>query len=137
MEAVLESFMTGLPVLLLHYLVTLTMLAIGVTIYLWMTPYRELELIRGGNVAAAVSLGATIISLAMPLAFSMAVSVGVWDIVLWGLVTLVIVLVVYRVIDFLMKDLPRRIELGELGPAILLAAVKFGVSIITAAAVSG
>ena len=129
--------MTGLPVLLLHYLVTLTMLAIGVTIYLWMTPYRELELIRGGNVAAAVSLGATIISLAMPLAFSMAVSVGVWDIVLWGLVTLVIVLVVYRVIDFLMKDLPRRIELGELGPAILLAAVKLGVSIITAAAVSG
>ena len=137
MEAILESFMTGLPVLLLHYLVTLTMLAIGVTIYLWMTPYRELELIRGGNVAAAVSLGATIISLAMPLAFSMAVSVGVWDIVLWGLVTLVIVLVVYRVIDFLMKDLPRRIELGELGPAILLAAVKLGVSIITAAAVSG
>ena len=137
MEAVLESFMTGLPVLLLHYLVTLTMLAVGVTIYLWMTPYRELELIRGGNVAAAVSLGATIISLAMPLAFSMAVSVGVWDIVLWGIVTLVIVLVVYRVIDFLMKDLPRRIELGELGPAILLAAVKLGVSIITAAAVSG
>ena len=137
MEAVLESFMTGLPVLLLHYLVTLTMLAIGVTVYLWMTPYRELELIRDGNVAAAVSLGATIISLAMPLAFSMAVSVGVWDIVLWGLVTLLIVLVVYRVIDFLMKDLPRRIELGELGPAILLAAVKLGVSIITAAAVSG
>ncbi|MFL2540919.1 MAG: DUF350 domain-containing protein [Candidatus Latescibacterota bacterium] len=137
MEAVLESFMTGLPVLLLHYLVTLTMLAIGVTVYLWMTPYRELELIRDGNVAAAVSLGATIISLAMPLAFSMAVSVGVWDIVLWGLVTLVIVLVVYRVIDFLMKDLPRRIEVGELGPAILLAAVKLGVSIITAAAVSG
>ena len=67
----------------------------------------------------------------------MAGSVGVWDIVLWGLVTLVIVLVVYRVIDFLMKDLPRRIELGELGPAILLAAVKLGVSIITAAAVSG
>ena len=94
MEAVLESFVTGLPVLLLHYLVTLTMLAIGVTIYIWMTPYKELELIRGGNVAAAISLGAAIISLAMPLAFSMAVSVGVWDIVVWGLVTLVIVLVV-------------------------------------------
>ena len=53
MEAVLESFVTGLPVLLLHYLVTLTMLAIGVTIYIWMTPYKELELIRGGNAAAA------------------------------------------------------------------------------------
>ncbi|MEC8136147.1 MAG: DUF350 domain-containing protein [Pseudomonadota bacterium] len=137
MEAVLESFVTGLPVLLLHYLVTLTMLAIGVTIYIWMTPYKELSLIRGGNVAAAISLGSASISLAMPLAFSMAVSVGVWDIVVWGLVTLVIVLVVYRLIDFLMNDLPHRIEAGELGPAILLAAVKLGVSIITAAAVSG
>ena len=137
MEAVLESFTTGFPVLLLHFLVTLTMLAVGVTVYIWMTPYPELQLIRKGNVAAAVSLGAAIISLALPLALSMAVSVGVLDIIVWGLVTLVIVLVVYRVIDFLMKDLPSRIEAGEMGPAILLASVKLGVAVITAAAVSG
>lgn len=137
MEAVLESFAAGLPVLLLHFLVTVTMLAVGVTLYLWMTPYPELQLIRDGNVAAAISLGAAIISLAVPLAFSMSVSVGVFDIIVWGLVTLVILLVVYKIIDFLLKDLPTRIEAGELGPALLLAAVKLGVAAITAAAVSG
>ena len=137
MEAVLESLTAGFPVLLLHFLVTVTMLAVGVVIYLWMTPYPELELIRNGNIAAAISLGAAILSLAIPLAFSMSVSVSVIDIIAWGLVTLAILLIVYRVIDFLMKDLPKRIEDGEMGPALLLAAVKLGVAAITAAAVSG
>ena len=137
MEAVLESLTAGFPVLLLHFLVTVTMLAVGVVIYLWMTPYPELELIRNGNIAAAISLGAAILSLAIPLAFSMLVSVSVIDIIAWGLVTLAILLIVYRVIDFLMKDLPKRIEDGEMGPALLLASVKLGVAAITAAAVSG
>jgi len=137
MEAVLESLSAGVPVLLLHFLVTITMLAVGVTIYLWMTPYPELKLIREGNTAAAISLGAAILSLAVPLAFSMSVSVGVFDIVVWGLVVLVILLVVYRVIDFLLKDLPTRIEAGEIGPAVLLASEKLGVAALTAAAVSG
>ena len=137
MDAVLESLTAGFPVLLLHFLVTVTMLAVGVVIYLWMTPYPELELIRNGNIAAAISLGAAILSLAIPLAFSMSVSVNVIDIIAWGLVTLAILLIVYRVIDFLMKDLPKRIEDGEMGPALLLASVKLGVAAITAAAVSG
>ena len=50
-----SSFHVDAAVLLLHYLIPLTMLAIGVTVYIWMTPYKELELIRGGNVAAAIS----------------------------------------------------------------------------------
>ena len=128
MEAVLESLTTGLPILILHFLVTVTMLAIGVTVYMWITPFRELQLIRDGNVAAAVSLGAAIMSLAVPLAFCMSVSVGVADIIVWGLVTLAILLIVYRIIDFLLKDLPTRIEAGEVGPAILLASVKIGVA---------
>ena len=137
MEAVLESLTAGFLVLLLHFLVTVTMLAVGVVMYLWMTPYPELQLIRNGNIAAAISVGAAILSLAIPLAFSMSVSVSVVDIIAWGLVTLAILLIVYRGIDFLMKDLPKRIEDGEMGPALLLASVKLGVAAITAAAVSG
>ena len=78
-----------------------------------------------------------ILSLAIPLAFSMAVSVSVLDILVWGGVTVVILLVVYRIIDFLLKDLPARIENGEIGAAILLSSVKLAVAAITAAAVSG
>ena len=137
MEGVLASLSIGFPVLISHFLVTIIMLAVGITVYLWTTPYPELKLIREGNVAAAISLGAAIISLSIPLAFSMSVSVGVTDIVVWGLVTLAILLIVYRIIDLLLKELPKRIEAGELGSAVLLASVKLGVAAITAAAVSG
>jgi putative membrane protein len=137
MEAILASLTSGLPVLILHFSVTLTMLAVGVVAYEWITPYRELQLVRQGNTAAAIALSGAILSLAIPLAFCMAVSVSVLDIVVWGMVTLVIMLVVYRLVDFLLKDLPARITNGEIGAAILLSSVKLSIATITAAAVSG
>lgn len=137
MEAMMASLGSGLPVLILHFAVTLSILIGGVVIYEWITPYPELKLVREGNNAAAIALSGAILSLAIPLAFSMAVSVSVLDILVWGGVTVVILLVVYRLIDFLLKDLPSRIENGEIGAAILLSSVKLAVAAITAAAVSG
>ncbi len=137
MDPVIQSFLAGFPVLLLHFGVTLGMLAIGVTIYHLITPYHELRLIRNGNTAAAVSISGAIVGLAIPLAICMATSVSVWDIVIWGVVTLLIQILAYRIGDALLKDLPTRIENGEMGAAILVVAIKLAVAFINAAAVAG
>lgn len=137
MDPVVQSFLTGFPVLLLHFAVTLIILAIGVTVYHLITPYHEIRLIRQGNTAAAVSLSGAIVGLSIPLAICMATSVNVLDIVIWGVVTLLIQLLAYRISDLLLKDLPRRIEAGEIGPAILVLGVKLAVALINAAAVTG
>ena len=137
MEAVIQSFLTGLPVLLLHYGLTLLMLALGVVIYLMATPYHELELIKEGNNAAALSLAGALIGLAIPLATAMASSINAWDILIFGTVAIVLQLVAYRVADLMLKDLPKRIEAGETSAAILLVAIKLSISLITAAVVSG
>jgi putative membrane protein len=137
MEPVIQSFLAGFPVLLLHFAVTLGMLGIGVTIYLFVTPYRELDLIRNGNTAAAVSISGAIIGMAIPLAICMATSVNIWDIVIWGVVTLLIQILAYRIGDVLLKDAPTRIENGEMGAAILIVGIKLAISFINAAAVAG
>ena len=137
MEPVLQSFLAGFPVLLLHFSVTLAMLGTGVTIYQWITPYHELDLIRAGNNAAAISLSGAIVGLALPLAVCMASSVSVWDIIIWGVVTLVIQLLAYRLGDAVLRGLPARIEAGEIGAAILIAAIKLAMAMINAAAVAG
>lgn len=137
MDAVIQSFLAGFPVLLLHLAVTLGMLGIGVTIYHFVTPYHELRLIRNGNTAAALSISGAIVGLAIPLAICMATSVNVWDIVIWGIVTLLIQILAYRIGDALLKDLPTRIENGEMGAAILVVGIKLAVSFINAAAVAG
>lgn len=137
MQAVLDSFLSGFPVLMLHSSVTIAILVVGVALYIWITPWDELSLIRAGNTAAAVSLGGAIIGLALPLAFAMAASVSVYEILLWGPVTLVLQIVAYRIADRVLKELPRRIDAGEMGAAVLLVSIKLAAAAINAAAVSG
>ena len=137
MDAAIQSFLAGIPFLLSHFGVTVLMLVIGVFIYMWITSHDERKLIREGNSAAAVSLAGAIVGLAIPVAFCMASSVNVYDIVIWGIVTLVIQLATFWIIDIWLRDLSKRIEEGQVGTAILLVSVKLAVASINAAAVSG
>lgn len=132
-----ESFLSGFPNLLLHLAVTLGLLAGAAALYTRITPHDEINLIRHGNVAAAVSFSGAILGLAIPLAFCLAASIGVWDILIWGVVTLLLQILALRVIEALMQGLSHRIEAGEMGPAILLASVKLAVAAVNAAAVTG
>ncbi len=137
MDGAIQSFLSGIPFLLTHFGVTIVMLVVGAFIYIKITSHDEMALIRDGNNAAAVSLSGAILGLAIPLAFCMANSVNVYDIVIWGLVTLVIQLVTFWIIDLWLRDLSKRIEDGQVGTAILLASVKLAVASINAAAISG
>ena len=136
MDTVIQSFLAGFPVLMLHSSVTLAMLAAGVFLYIKITPYDEIALVRDGNTAAAASLAGAIVGLGIPLAFSMAASVTIWEILIWGPVTLLLQLVAYRFSDLVLKDLPKRIIDGEMGPALVLIAIKLAVAAINAAAVT-
>ena len=136
MDAVIQSFLSGFPVLLLHSSVTLAMLAMGVFLYVKITPYDEIELVQAGNTAAAASLAGAIIGLAIPLAFSMASSVTIWEILIWGPVTLLLQVSAYRFTDLVLEGLPKRIIDGEMGSALVLISIKLAVAVVNAAAVT-
>ena len=137
MEAVLQSLMSGFPILILHLAATTAIAIVGVAIYVAITPYHEFKLIREGNTAAAVSLSGAIVGIAVPLAFCMAASVSVIDILVWGTVTLALQLIAYKATDLLLRGLPERIEKDEIGPAMVLVSIKLAVAAVNAAAVSG
>ncbi len=137
MEAVIQSLLSGFPILILHLAATTAIAVVGVTIYVAITPYHEFKLIREGNNAAAISLAGAIVGIAVPLAFCMAASVSVIDILVWGSVTLALQLIAYKAADLLMRGLPERIENNEIGPALVLVSIKLAVAAINAAAVSG
>jgi putative membrane protein len=137
MEAVIQGFVAGFPILMLHSSITIVLLGVGVAIYMKVTPYDDIGLIRDGNTAAAVSLAGAVLGLGLPLAFSMAASVSVWEVLIWGPVTLVLQLIAYRLTDAILRDLPQRIVDGEMAPAIFLVSIKLAVASINAAAVTG
>jgi putative membrane protein len=136
MDAVIQSFLAGFPVLILHFGLTVALLAAGVTIYVVITPIHEITLIRQNNVAAAVSLAGAVVGMAIPLASAMASSVNALDILIFGIVAMVLQLVAYKAGDLVLRDLTQRIQKGELASAIMLVGIKLGVSAITAAAVN-
>ena len=136
MDAVIQSFLSGLPILLLHFSLTMLMLGLGAMIYVLVTPYHEIKLIKQGNSAAALSLSGALIGMGIPLSVAMAGSVNAFDILVYGAVSLVLQLVAYRVTDFVLKGIPERIENGEISAAITMVGIKISISLINAAAVS-
>jgi putative membrane protein len=132
-----QAFATGFPVTLLHAGVTLLMLVLGSALYAFLTPHKEITLIREGNSAAALSLGGVFVGLAIPLAVSLKASTSVIEIMIWGAATIAVQLLVFRITDMMLKGLPERIQEGEVAAAALLVGAKLAVALILAAAVAG
>ena len=43
----------------------------------------------------------------------------------------------FKIVDILIKDLPKRIEKGEISSSILLFSIKLGVALLNSAAIAG
>lgn len=132
----LDSLAAGLPVLLVHLLTALAMLLASLLLYMIVTPHKEIALVRAGNVSAALSLGAAALGLALPLAVCLYASLSLWDIVMWGTVALVLQLVLFTLVDLLLRDLPARIVRDERASATLLALIKISVAVLLSAALA-
>jgi len=132
-----QAFATGFPITLLHFGVTGLILFLGATLYVLLTPHREIALIRDGNAAAALSLGGVLVGLALPLAVSLHASTSVVEIAIWGASTVVVQLLVFRLVDLFLRGLPQRIQEGEVAAAALLIGAKLATAIILSAAVAG
>jgi putative membrane protein len=133
----IQAFATGFPLTLLHAGVTILILFLGAIAYVMLTPHKEIALIREGNAAAAVSLSGVLVGLAIPLAVSLNASTSLIEIAVWGASTVVVQLLVFRVVDLMLRGLPQRIQEGETAAAALLVGAKLASAIVLAAAVAG
>ena len=133
----IQAFAAGFPVTLAHAAVSLVLLVLGAVVYAYLTPYREIQEIRDGNAAAAVSFGGVLIGLAIPLAFSLTASTSIAELALWGAAITAVQLLLFRLTDFILKGLPQRVEEGEVSAAVLLTAAKLACALLLAAAVAG
>jgi len=133
----IQAFAIGFPLTLLHAGVTMLILVLGTTLYAMLTPHKEIVLIRDGNAAAALSLGGVMIGLAIPLAVSLSASTSIVEIAVWGVATMAVQLLVFRIVDMVLRGLPQRIQDGEVAAAALLIGAKLATAFVLAAAVAG
>ncbi len=133
MTATLDSFRQGFPAFLLMTGTAGILLLVASAVYVLLTPWKELALVKGGNGAAGLALSGAIVGLAIPLASCLASSLSMLDLLLWGSVALLLQLLTYRAIDMILKDIPTRIQNDEAGAAIVLISAKIAVAMLLAA----
>jgi putative membrane protein len=132
--AVLGALGRGLPMLLLQFGVCLSLLIVGVLVYVAVTPFREQELLRGGNPAAATVLGGALLALAIPLAALLATTSALLDLLVWGAVAVILQLVTVIVVSLLLRGMRAMIEAGQVAGAIPLVAAQLSIGLLNAAA---
>jgi putative membrane protein len=134
---ILSGLSRGVPILLLDFGATLVLLGIGVAIYRAITPFNERDLIAQGNTAAGLVFAGSVVSLAIPLAATLATSEVLLDILIWGLIALILQLATFVLATLFIHDLRRQIDAGNVAAGCQLVAAQLAVALLNAAAVSG
>ena len=129
----LPKVLVSLPAFLAYFAVALALIAAFLLVYLNVTPYGEIALIRQGNTAAVISLSGALVGFAMPDANDIAHSHTLLDLAAWGAVAGIVQILAYLSMRLSLPRLAQDIPAGKVASAIFLAAVSLTVGLINAA----
>ena len=127
-----DPVLSSLPAFAGFFATAVVLLALFSRLYLWVTPYDELALIRGGNRAAAISLAGAILGYALPLAVAVGVSHSLAAMLAWGVIAGVVQLLAYIAARRILPELNRQIARGQDASAIFLGALALSVGVLNA-----
>jgi putative membrane protein len=134
LSAALDAIVAGVPLLLVQFLASVALLAIGVAIYTAVTPFHERRLMTAGNPAGGVVFTGAVIALALPIAAILGTSGRLLDILVWGIVAMVLQLLTLGAVSLVFRHLRAAIEAGNVAVALGLAAGQIAVALLNAAA---
>ena len=80
------DYVAGLPAFLGYFAIGLAAYGAFALVYTAITPHREVELIRAGNMAAVTAFLGAILGFSLPLASAAANSVSIIDYIIWAVI---------------------------------------------------
>ncbi|UJF34695.1 DUF350 domain-containing protein [Paenibacillus hexagrammi] len=117
--------------LLISLLVIVVLQFAGMFIFSMMTPYRDMEEIKNGNVAVGITMGGKFIATAIVLAIAAYTNSSIWHMSLWFAVGYVCLIAAYWVFDWLTPGfrLSEQLQKGNVAVGTLLASVYVGMAL--------
>jgi len=105
-------------------------------LYTLILPMREWELIKQGNIAAALVVGGALVGFSLPLSEAIKRTESFPQMIVWSAIALVVQLAGFGVLRVVRKDAAAAIEKGDVAEAIMLAASSIALGLISAACLS-
>jgi len=132
---IFDSF-AGFDDFLVYLAVSLLLLYCFVWLYIRVTPWREMALIKAGNMAASFSLSGAILGFIVPLASAIKYSVNLVDMVIWGLIALGVQIAAFVVVKLLVPSIGQDIEGGNAAQGFFLGVASLAAGMLNAACMS-
>lgn len=130
----MPSYLSTLPAFLTWFPIGVLLLAGFSAIYIRVTPWPELRLIRAGNAAAAASFTGALLGYALVLASILLHAVSRGDLLTWGIIGLIVQVGAFFVARALLGgDLARQMEEGQVSSGVTLGAISLAAGILNAA----
>ncbi|MGO7151625.1 DUF350 domain-containing protein [Rhizobium leguminosarum] len=127
------DYVAGLPAFLGYFAVGLAAYGVFAVIYTFLTPQKEVQLIRAGNLAAVTAFLGALVGFSLPLASAAANSVSIVDYIIWALVGILAQILAYYIANFTMTDLHEKITAGDIAAGIWGAGIALVIGILNAA----
>jgi putative membrane protein len=121
---------------LLHLFTAAALVLAFFVVYIRVTPYDEVHLIRGGNVAAALSLGGSLIGFSATIASSLVHTADYYQFAGWAFGAMVTQLLVWVVATRLLRMSKDQIEANNCAFGGLLGAISLSIGIVNAGCIS-
>ncbi len=133
MEEKIVASLFGLGAFGVYFGVSIGLLILFAVLYAIITPYHELSLIREGNTAAACSYSGALLGFIVPLASAVTHSVGLPDMIIWGVVALIVQVATFFIVKLIFPSIVQDIPHNQVAKGIFLGATSLTVGIINAA----
>lgn len=127
------EYVAALPAFISYFVSGLGCFAAFAVIYTWITPQKETQLIREGNLAAVVAFLGALIGFSFPLASAAAHSVSLVDFVIWAVIGIAVQVLAFYLANFSMKDLHGKITEGNVAAGLWGGGIAVAIGILNAA----
>ena len=137
MKSQLTDSLSGVASFGVYFLGSMVLLLVFCAIYMAVTPYNEIKLIREeGKTAPAISFGGAVLGFTLPMASAISHSVSFLDMVIWSVVAMVVQILTFVLIRLSFPAFIKAITEDKNGAAAVVAILSMAAGIINAASMT-
>ncbi|WP_100012962.1 DUF350 domain-containing protein [Lentibacillus sediminis] len=124
---------------LVYFIISVIIVLIGLFIFELITrKYKDMEEVKNGNHAVALSIGGKIIGICIILAFAIYASDVIYETIVWGIVGVVLQMIAYFLFDLLTRNFSVEEQLAKNNVAvgIMSVGVSIGLGLVIGASIT-
>lgn len=127
------EYVAGLPAFLSYFAIGLAAYGAFAAIYTRLTPHKEAQLIREGNLAAVTAFLGALVGFSLPLASAAANSVSIVDYIIWAVIGILAQILAFFIANMTMKGLHQKITAGDIAAGLWGGGIALVIGILNAA----